>query len=277
MQTLKLPNGADIPKLGLGTWRMGEDSAEFASEVRAIAYALDQGIGLIDTAEMYGEGGAELALGQALKAVSTRPYIVSKVYPFNGSRRGVVAACEASLKRMGIDRIDLYLLHWRGGAALEDTIAGFEDLVEAGKIAAWGVSNFDAGDMAELWAAPGGAACQTNQALYNLGTRWAEGALLPALAERHTPLMAYSPLGQGGLARTPALQAIARQAGMDATALALAWAMRREDVFAVPKSTQPGRIEGFIAAADLTLPSDVLDALETAFPPPPPGAPLEML
>ena len=276
MQTLKLPNGDTIPKLGLGTWGMGERGGDPAAEARAVVHALDNGITLLDTAEMYGGGGAEEVIGEAIKGRSRRPYIVSKVYPYNASRRGVVEACENSLRRLGVNRIDLYLLHWRGSTPFAETIEGFERLISAGKIGAWGVSNMDAEDMAELWEAPGGDGCQTNQVLYNLTRRWPEASLAPALAARKTPLMAYSPLEQGRLARD-GLKRIADAAGVAPMRLALAWTLSQPNVFAVPKSVRPERIDGFIAAAGTTVPADVMAALDRAFPPPAPDAPLEML
>jgi diketogulonate reductase-like aldo/keto reductase len=268
VRTVTLPNGTTLPQIGLGTWGMGESAGSADAEAAAIAHALDAGVQLMDTAEV---------LGRALRMASARPYIVSKVYPYNASRQGVVEACEGSLRRIGVDQIDLYLLHWRGSVPIAETIEGFERLVAAGKIGAWGVSNFDADDMAELWAAPGGEACQTNQVLYNLTRRWPEDRLLPAQAERRMPLMAYSPLEQGALADDGALDRIAKEAGLNAMQLALAWTLRRGDIFSVPKSRQPERINGFLAAADLTLSDDIQAALDAAFPSPPPGAPLEML
>ncbi len=277
MRTTTLPNGDAIPKLGLGTWGMGERSGDAAAEARALAHGLDRGVGLIDTAEMYGDGGAEAVIAQALAGRRDRPYIVSKVYPHNASRQGVIAACERSLRRLKLERIDLYLLHWRGPTPFAETISGFETLIADGKIGAWGASNLNADDMAELWAAAGGAACQTNQVLYNLVRRWPEGRLLPAMAGRGTPLMAYSPLEQGGLARAPALRRIAAAAGLDPIQLALAWTLARDDVFAVPKSARPERIDGFLAAAELTLSPDIMAALDAAFPAPEASAAMEML
>ncbi len=277
MKTIKLPNGGAVPKLGLGTWGMGERGADHSGEARALAHGIERGVGLIDTAEMYGNGGAERVIAAALAGRRERPLIVSKVYPHNSSRAGVVRACEGSLRRLEIERIDLYLLHWRGAEPFAETIAGFESLVAAGKIGAWGVSNFDAADMANLWATLGGDRCQTNQILYNLSRRWPEPDLLPALRDRRTPLMAYSPLEQGALADDPRLQRIARDAGLDPMALALAWVLAQDDVFAVPKSARPERIDGFLGAAALDLSPDLIAALDDAFPPPGPGARLEML
>lgn len=272
-----LPNGQSVPKLGLGTWGMGERGGDPAAEARAVAHALDQGIGLLDTAEMYGAGGAEEVIARALEGQTQKPFIVSKVYPHNASRQGVIEACEDSLRRLQVERIDLYLLHWRGAAPFADTISGFERLVEAGKIGAWGVSNLDADDMAELWAAPGGAACQIDQVLYNLVRRWPEGDLAPALAAKGVPLMAYSPLEQANLAGDAALKRIAADAGVAPLELALAWVLAQDNVIAIPKSARPDRIDGFIRAAALELGDDVLTALDDAFPAPGPGASLEML
>lgn len=277
MKTIKLPNGGQVPKLGLGTWGMGERGCDPKAEARALAHGIDRGVGLIDTAEMYGSGGAERVIAAALAGRRERPLIVSKVFPHNASREGVIRACEGSLRRLQIERIDLYLLHWRGATPFAETIAGFEALVAAGKIGAWGVSNFDAADIAELWSAPDGDRCQTNQVLYNLGRRWPEPDLLPAHRDRRMPLMAYSPLEQGALADDRRLQRIARDAGLDPIALALAWALAQDDVFAVPKSARPDRIDGFIEAAELVLPPELIAALDQAFPSPGPGARLEML
>lgn len=272
-----LPNGQSVPKLGLGTWGMGERGGDPTAEARAIAHALDQGVGLLDTAEMYGAGGAEEVIARALEGRTEAPFIVSKVYPHNASRQGVIEACENSLRRLQIERIDLYLLHWRGAAPFAETISGFERLMEAGKIGAWGVSNMDADDMAELWAAPGGEACQVDQVLYNLVRRWPEGDLAPALAAKGVPMMAYSPLEQAHLAGDAALKQIAADAGVAPLELALAWVLARENVIAIPKSARPDRIDGFIRAAGLNLGDDLLAALDAAFPAPGPGAGLEML
>lgn len=281
MRKVTLPNGTRLPQLGLGTWDMGEDHTAAAVEIAAIEHACAQGMRLFDTTEMYCGGGAEEVLGQALRnqqaAMPTAPYIVSKVYPYNASPQGVVEACEGSLRRLGVDQINLYLLHWRGGVPLAETIDGFERLIAAGKIGAWGVSNFAANDMAELWDAPGGGACQTNQVLYNLVRRWPEDALLPALSAKGVPLMAYSPLEQGALGNDPHLRQIANDACLDPMALALAWTLRKDQAFAIPKSTQTSRINGFIAAAEILLSEDTVAALDAAFPAPSKGALLEML
>jgi diketogulonate reductase-like aldo/keto reductase len=277
MQTLTLPNGSRVPKLGLGTWGMGERRGEIAAEIRAISHALNNGITLLDTAEMYGEGGAEEVIGIALKGLGQRPYLVSKVYPNNASRSGLAAACERSLKRLQVDHIDLYLLHWRGNIAFEETIEGFERLVGTGKIGAWGVSNMDAGDLTEIWSTPGGDGCQTNQVLYNLSRRWPEDTLMPVMKGKKMPVMAYSPLEQGLLAEDKRLKFIAKEAGMAPLDLALAWVVSQENVFGIPKSVLPERIDGFLRAVERPLSHDLLEALNLAFPPPIPGSPIEML
>jgi len=277
METLILPNGDKVPKLGLGTWGMGERRGDLSIEVKAIRHALDVGISLLDTAEMYGDGGAEEIIGLALKGIAQKPYIVSKVYPHNASLKRILAACDRSLNRLGVERIDLYLLHWRGSIELQETIEGFERLVEIGKIGAWGVSNMDASDMAEIWSTPGGVACQTNQVLYNLTRRWPEDRLIPEMTQRRVPVMAYSPLEQGRLAADGRLKVIAGEAGIQPLDLALAWVVSQKDVFAIPKSVSPQRIEAFVQAVMKPLHSDLFAALEMAFPSPPPGAPIEML
>jgi len=276
MQRITLPNGQSLPKLGLGTWGMGEPGGDMAAEAAAVSHALDAGVELLDTAEMYGGGGAEEVIARALAGRAEKPFIVSKVFPHNASRKAIVRACEDSLRRLEVERIDLYLLHWRGATPFEETVEVFERLVDAGKIGMWGVSNMDADEMEEIWEVAG-SACQTNQVLYNLTRRWPEGALLPAMREKGCPLMAYSPLEQGRLARSPALREIAAEAGLEPLELALAWTMAQENVFSVPKSATPARIDGFLRAAEATLSGDVLAALDEAFPAPGPDAPLEML
>lgn len=277
MKNLQLPNGDVVPKLGLGTWGMGERGGDRAAEARALAHGLDNGIELLDTAEMYGDGGAEEVIAAALKGRPKAPFLVSKVFPHNASRQGVVQACERSLRRLGVQRIDLYLLHWLGGVPFAETIAGFEQLIADGKIGAWGVSNLDAAEMDALWRTPGGEACQTNQVLYNLARRWPEGALAPALRARAVPLMAYSPLEQGRLGQDQSLIRIAGETGVDPIELALAWTLHQENVFAVPKSDDPARVDGFLRAAAMTLDDSLIAALDAAFPAPRASAPLEML
>ena len=278
---LTLPAGLPMPRFGLGTWRMGEARGERKAETAALRHGLARGITLIDTAEMYGGGVAEEIVGDAIagNGVSLRDglFIVSKVLPENASRRGTVAACERSLRRLRIDCIDLYLLHWRGSVPLVDTVDAFEVLRAAGKIRHWGVSNLDLADMQELADVPRGSAVQTNQVLYNLTRRGIEFDLQPWCRERHIPLMAYSPIEQGRLLGHPSLTTIAATHGVSPAQVALAWLMRQEDVIVIPKSSRPEHIDDNLAALDLTLTPGDLAALDRAFPPPSRATPLDML
>jgi diketogulonate reductase-like aldo/keto reductase len=276
MRTVKLTTGEKVPVLGLGTWRMGERKSERAAEVRAVKLGLELGLRLIDTAEMYGEGVAEEIVGEAMGGLRDEIYLVSKVYPHNASRKGAVAACERSLKRLGTDRLDLYLLHWRGAHPLAETVEAFETLQKAGKIRAWGVSNFGAGDMDELAAVPDGGNCVADQVLYHLGSRGIEWQLLPKCRKAGIMVMAYSPLGQGPLLRRPALGKIASKHGCDPAAVALAWVLRHPGVITIPKATNPEHVRANIKAIDVELDAGDLAALDAAFPPPKRAAPLEM-
>jgi diketogulonate reductase-like aldo/keto reductase len=273
MNILKLPNGATIPALGLGTWRMGESRSRRGEEIAAVRSAIEMGYRLIDTAEMYGEGGAEEVIGQAvadaLRAGDVRRdelFIVSKVYPHNASRKGTVAACERSRKRLGLDRIDLYLLHWRGEHALRDTATAMHALIDTGHIVHWGVSNFDVDDMQELMAAA--PDCATNQVYFSLGERGPEFALLPWLREHRMPLMAYSPIDQGTLARHKALGAVAAANGLTAAQLALAWVLAQPGVVAIPKAVKLEHLRDNLAAAGCTLDANTLRQIDQLFPPP---------
>ncbi|MGE0210599.1 MAG: aldo/keto reductase [Parvibaculaceae bacterium] len=276
MKHVTLPGGETVPALGLGTWRMGEKRSEKAREVELLRAGLDMGFTLIDTAEMYGEGGAEEVTGEAVKGRRDGVFIVSKVYPHNASREGAVAACERSLKRLGTDRIDLYLLHWPGSHPLADTVAAFEQLKAEGKIRHWGVSNFDTAGMRKVAGVPGGGACAANQVLYHLGTRGIEWELLPAMQKAKIAAMAYSPLGQGPLLSKPALVDLARSLGISAATLALAWMLRQPGVIAIPKTSRKERLKDFLGASDLELDTATIAALDKAFPPPKRAAPLAM-
>ena len=276
MQTVTLKSGDKVPVLGLGTWRMGERRSERAAEVAAIRLGLELGITLIDTAEMYGDGGAEEAIAEAIAGRRDNLFIVSKVYPHNASRAGTVAACERSLKRLRTDRLDLYLLHWRGSEPLADTVAAFERLKAGGKIRNWGVSNFDTGDMKELAGLPKGVGCASNQVLYHLGSRGIEWQLLDTCRKANVMVMAYSPLGQGPLLRKPALKKIADKHGVDPAAIALAWVLRQPGVVAIPKAVRPEHVRANMQALDVKLDADDLKALDTAFPPPQRATPLDM-
>ena len=277
MNTVRLPSGEQVPALGQGTWYMGEDRSARKAEVAALQLGLDLGLTLIDTAEMYAEGGAEEVVGEALAGRREQAFVVSKVYPHNALRLGVAAACERSLKRLKTDRIDLYLLHWRGPHPLAETVAGFEALQRAGKIRHWGVSNLDLDDMRELAAVPGGGACAANQLLYNLGRRGIEWELLPWLRERGMPVMAYSPIEQARLLRHQGLQDLARRHGMTAAQVALAWLLGQEGVIAIPKSSNPVRVRENAAVADITLDAAQRAELDRLFQPPSGPAALDML
>jgi diketogulonate reductase-like aldo/keto reductase len=275
MRSCKLPSGAAMPVFGLGTWRMGESGRRRGDELDALKYGLELGYPMIDTAEMYGEGVAEEIVGEAIKG-RAKPYIVSKVYPHNASRSGTVAACERSLKRMGLERIDLYLLHWRGGSRLEETFEAFHRLREAGKIADFGVSNFDRGDMEDAARLDRGLT-GSNQVLYCLSRRGPEFDLLPLMRKRSIPLMAYSPLDQGGLLRKPALKKIADEVGCTPAQLALAWVLAQPGVVTIPKSSSRERVKENLGALEVKLSEKVLADLDRAFPPPRGKQPLEML
>ncbi|MBR0655314.1 aldo/keto reductase [Plastoroseomonas arctica] len=264
---ISFPGGVSVPALGQGTWHMGEDGASRAREADALRLGLDLGMTVIDTAEMYADGAAEEVVGDAVDGRRADAFIVSKVYPHNASRSGVVAACERSLKRMRVESIDLYLLHWRGAVPLAETVAGFEALVQAGKIARWGVSNCDVDDLEELGAALPG--CATDQVLYSLENRGIEFDLLPFCARHSMPVMAYSPVGQGGrLLRVPALMAVAARHGRSAAQVALAWAIRSGGVMAIPKASDAAHVRENAAAAALVLDDEDLAALDEAFAPP---------
>jgi len=276
-RTVRLPDGTDVPAFGLGTWRMGERSQIRQAEVAALKAGLDLGVRLVDTAEMYGEGEAESIVGEAIAGRRDETYVVSKVYPHNASRAGVVAACERSLKRLKTDRIDLYLLHWRGSHKLADTVAGFEALMAAGKIRAWGVSNLDVEDMDELHAVKGGKACATNQVLYNLARRGIEAGLLAWCRKQGVPVMAYSPLDQARIPGAPGLAAVAKRHGATPAQIMLAWAARHPDAIVIPKATRLEHLRANIAAMELKLTAEDFADLDRAFPPPKRRAALEML
>ncbi len=276
MRELSMPFGRSIPVLGQGTWNMGEDPARAAAEADALRLGLDLGLRLIDTAEMYGEGGAEQVVAAAIAGRRDQAYIVSKVYPHNAGRRAMQQACERSLRRLGTDRIDLYLLHWRGGVPLAETLAGFQQLQAAGKIVDYGVSNFDRDDMLEAAALPGGAGIAVNQVLYNLARRGVEFDLLPWCRAHGMPLMAYSPLEQGGMLTVPALRQVAARHGVTPAQVALAWLLQQDGVIAIPKAVSAGHVRENAAALELVLHPDDLMALDQAFEPPRRAMPLAM-
>ena len=273
--TTSLRDGTPIPVLGLGTWKMGEAHANAATEIAALQAGLDQGVTLFDTAEMYASGGAERVLGEAIAGRRDETFLVSKVLPSNAGRARAIAACEASLKRLGTDRLDLYLLHWRGSVPLAETVRAFEDLVAAGKILRWGVSNFDPADLAELDAISRN--CAANQVLYNLTRRGIEFDLLPQAQRRSMPVMAYSPIDQGALLDEPVLLDIARNHEATPAQIALAWVLRRPGIVAIPKTSRAERVAENLAALDIDLTETDLAKLDKAFPPPRRKAPLEMI
>ncbi|CAG2288285.1 aldo/keto reductase [Burkholderia sola] len=275
--TVVLPNGETIPKLGLGTWEMGERPARRADEIAALREGVELGMTLVDTAEMYGDGATEELVGDALAGLRDDVFLVSKVYPHHASRRGVAAACDASLKRLRTDRLDLYLLHWRGSVPLAETVEGFNALQRAGKIRHWGVSNFDTADMAELVDDAGGGACATNQILYNIARRGPEFDLLPWLADRRIPTMAYSPVDHGRLPKRSPLDDIARLRGVSVTRVALAWVLAQPGVFAIPKASRIEHVRDNRAALDVVFSDDERAQLDAYFRPPHSKRALEML
>lgn len=273
MKTVLLPSGRSVAALGQGTWNIGEDPAQRQAEVAALQLGIDLGVTLIDTAEMYAEGGAEEVVGEAIAGRRDEVFIVSKVYPHNADQRGIQAACERSLRRLGVEQIDLYLLHWRGNVPLEDTLDGFLRLREQGKIGAYGVSNFDLDDMQEAARLPGGDAIACNQVLYNLIKRAIEWDLLPWCRQQGIPVMAYSPLESAGPERArflahPALQAVAKRHACSTAQVALAWVLRGNGVIAIPKATSLEHVRENRAALDVVLAPADLAALDRAFAPP---------
>jgi len=276
MKTVTLPSGEKVPALGQGSWMMGERRERRSDEIAALRAGVECGMTLIDTAEMYGDGASETLIGEALGDLRDRLFLVSKAYPQNASRNRLASACEASLKRLGTDRIDLYLLHWRGSVPLAETVEAMEALKTEGKVRNWGVSNLDTGDMEELVAA-GGRACATDQILYNLTRRGAEHDLLPWLSDNGIPSMAYSPVEQGRLLADRTLATIASNIGAMPAQVALAWAMRHDGVIAIPKAGSVDHVRENRAAADLILSDADLATLDAAFPRPRTRRPLEML
>jgi len=277
IRTTTLPSGEAIQVLGQGTWKMGEDSRRRADEVNALKLGLDLGLTLIDTAEMYASGGAEEVVAQAIAGRRAEVFVVSKVLPSNASRAGVQRACENSLKRLRTDRIDLYLLHWPGSVPLAETVEAFEALRRAGKIRHWGVSNFDTEDMEDLAGLPDGGNVQTNQVLYNLVRRGPEFDLAPWSRKRGIPLMAYSPVEQGALARNTGLDAVAARHNATPAQIALAWVMQQEGVIAIPKASSQEHVRQNFAALDIKLTAGDLADLDRAFPPPTRKRGLEMI
>jgi diketogulonate reductase-like aldo/keto reductase len=275
-RVVTLPDGERIARLGQRTWEMGERAERRAAEISAVRAGIELGMTVIDTAEMYGEGATETLLGEALAGLRDEVFLVSKVYPHHASRRGVVTSCEASLKRLKTDRLDLYLLHWRGGVPLTETVEAFEALRRDGKIRHWGVSNFDVGDMKELIDA-GGQACVTNQILYNVARRGSEFDLLPWMHAHKMPAMAYSPIDHMRLPKRSVLDEIARARELSVVQVALAWVLARPGVCAIPKAGSVEHVRANRRALDVVLSEQELAAIDNEFKPPRKKAPLEML
>src|SRR5262245_41309045 len=273
--TINLPSGDAIPVIGLGTWMMGESSRQKEDEVAALRLGLDLGMNLIDTAEMYARGGSERVVAEAIAGRRDKVFLVSKVLPQNATRKGTIAACEASLKRLNTDRLDLYLLHWRESIPLRETLEGFMALKRDGKIRNWGVSNFDVDDMDELLALPGGDQVATNQVMYNLRRRGIEFALTPWSNKHGVPIMAYSPLDQGHLMRSSELMHIAERYNATPAQVALAWTIRQSGVFAIPKSSRETHVRDNYKALSIRLKDEDLAELDRHFPPPAKKKPLE--
>lgn len=277
LPAVTLPGGRQVPALGLGTWHMGEGEASMAEEAASLRAGLDLGMTVIDTAEMYADGGAEEVVGEAIKGRRGEVFLVSKVLPYNASRAGTIAACEASLKRLGTDHIELYLLHWRGRHPLAETVEAFEALRAQGKIGAWGVSNFDESDMRELLGEAEPARPAANQVLYNLARRGIEFDLMRWSHVQGIPIMAYSPLDEGRLVGHPVLEEIGRLHNATSAQIALAFLLSRPGVIAIPKSGSPERVRENFRAAEIHLTAEDLRLLDTAFPPPTRKRPLEMI
>ncbi|HEU4642712.1 MAG TPA: aldo/keto reductase [Gemmatimonadaceae bacterium] len=277
VRTTKLPSGERVPVLGQGTWHLAEHAHRRAEEIAAIRLGLDLGMTLIDTAEMYADGAAEELVGEAIAGRREEVFLVSKVLPQHATRRGTIAACERSLRRLGTDWVDLYLLHWRGTVPLEETLDGFRALERANRIRHWGVSNFDVSDMEELVGLPGGTAVATDQVLYNLSRRGIEWDLLPWCFGRGIPIMAYSPIEQGRLLGDRTLREVAARHGATPAQVALAWVLRRDGIIAIPRAGTPEHVRENRAALELQLTAQDLAALDRAFPPPDGPRPLEML
>lgn len=277
MRRIALARGETVPVLGQGTWGWGEDPGRRGDEVAALRTGLDLGMTLVDTAEMYADGGAEEVLGEALAGRRDEAFVVSKVLPSNASLAGAIAACERSLERLGTDRIDLYLLHWQSRHPLEDTLEAFQHLIEVGKIRYWGVSNFDHAALTELRDVSGSEGLTTDQVLYNLSRRGPEYDLLPWCADHELPVMAYSPIEQGRILGDATLGEVAAAHGISPAAAALAWVLRRDSLCTIPKASSPQHVRDNATALDAKLTREDLDALDRAFPPPSGPRPLEIL
>ena len=277
MKFVNLGANERVPALGMGSWNIGDRQVRRSEEIRSLQRGIDLGMGLIDTAEMYGEGAAEKRVGEAIAGRRDQVFLVSKLYPHHATKTGTIAACERSLARLGTDRIDLYLLHWRGNVPFAETIGAFERLQRDGKIRHWGVSNLDPADLAELYSSPGGSRVATNQVLYNLTRRGIEWDLLPWCSKHQLPLMAYSPIEQARLLDDPHLKKLAVEINKTPAQIALAWVLSRVQVIAIPKASNPLHVEENHAALECALDAEVMARLDALFPPPRRATALEML
>ncbi|NJC63828.1 aldo/keto reductase [Planosporangium flavigriseum] len=277
MRTVTLPSAEPIPVLGQGTWGMAENPLRTSNEIAALRLGVDLGLTLVDTAEMYADGGAETLIGEALADRRDEIFLVDKVLPQNATRSGTKAACERSLRRLRTDRLDMYLLHWRGPVPLDETVAAFTDLMLSGMIRHWGVSNFDLDDLIQLTRAPGGAAVEADQVYYNLAHRGIEWDLLPKCQEVGLPIMAYSPFDHGRMVDQPVLRSVADEHDATPAQIALAWVLRHDGVVTIPKASTPEHVVSNRAAYDIQLTESDLAALDRAFPPPSGPRPLEVL
>ena len=273
MKTIQFQQDSILPAIGQGTWYMGENASQRRAGVAALQTGLDLGLKLIDTAEMYADGGAEQVVGEALRGRRDQAWLVSKVYPWHAGEEDAIDACERSLRRLNTDYLDLYLLHWRGNVPLEETLRAMETLQQQGKIRHWGVSNFDSEDMRELWGDPSGQGCATNQVLYHLASRGIEYDLLPTCLQNQTPVMAYCPLAQAGRLRQALfddvhLQQVAQHKSISVAQLLLAWVIRHQGVIAIPKASSQQHVVENAAALDITLSAEELAVIDRAFPAP---------
>ena len=278
-------NGLQIPVLGQGTWYIGENRQKEQSEIATLRRGIELGLSLIDTAEMYGSGRSELLIGKALEGINRSEYqLVSKVYPHNAGKSSIFASCEASLKRLKVDYLDLYLLHWRGSVPLSETVQCMEQLVSEGKIRRWGVSNFDVYDMEELWRVQNGKNCAVNQVLYHIGSRGTEYDLIPWLKERGIGMMAYCPLAQAGrlsrgrnsILTNSALISVAEKYNISVMQLMLAFTLRQTNLIAIPKASSPLHVEENAVAFDLDISAEDWSMVDKAFPAPTSKMPLDM-
>jgi len=277
MKQVRLPSGETVAALGQGTWKMAEDPRLRAEETATLRFGIEMGATLIDTAEMYADGGAEQLVGEAIEGVREKVFLVSKVYPHNATRRGTEAACERSLKRLRVEQLDLYLLHWPGSVPIAETVEAFEALQQAGKIRHYGVSNFDRDELEDLWSVKDGRQIATDQVLYNLTRRGIELSLIPWLREHNVPLMAYSPLEQGRLVQDKRLREFARRTGRTTAQAALAWLLAKPDVLVIPKSANRERLKENLGALEKPLTQEEVEEVEKLFPRPKEAGALEML